>query len=146
MKQTMKLIMLLLVVICASLPGFAQSSDNCVIREELASTQARYIATELALDEATAQKFIETYCACQQEIWALGPRPERTADASANIENRFERSQKILDIRKKYYALYCEFLTPEQIDKVYRLEKRMMKRLAQKNKNGSRHQHPQTSE
>ncbi|MCM1483301.1 MAG: hypothetical protein NC043_03125 [Muribaculaceae bacterium] len=139
MKRTIKIMMLLFIAICASVQSFAQSNDRNVSREKLAITQARHIASELALDEAITQKLVETYCACQKEIWALGSRQKRGSDTSASIENRFDRSQKILDIRKKYYAEYGKFLTPEQIDKVYRLEKRMMSRLVKKQKNLRQH-------
>lgn len=134
MKQTIKLMMVLFIAICASAQGFAQNADRRMNREELAATQARHIAKQLTLNEATTRRFIDTYCACQQEIWTLAPGQQRSADAAAKIENRFDRSQKILDIRRKYYAEYSKFLTPEQIDKVYRIEKRMMNRLVKKHK------------
>lgn len=134
MKQTIKLMMVLFIAICSSAQGFAQNAERRMNREELAATQARHIAKELTLIEATTRRFIDTYCACQQEIWTLAPGQQRSADAAAKIENRFDRSQKILDIRRKYYAEYSKFLTPEQIDKVYRIEKRMMNRLVKKHK------------
>lgn len=139
MKKKFKLMMLLFVVICASIQCFAQNDDLRLSRDELAITQARHIAAELQLDEATTKKFIKTYCAYQQEIWALGPRESRNLDTSENPENRLDRSQKILDIRKKYYAKFSKFLTPGQIDKVYRLEKKMMDRLSKKNKDKNKY-------
>ena len=41
-----------------------------------------------------------------------------------------ERSEKLLQIRQKYYAEYSKFLTQNQIKRVYVLERQMMKRLA----------------
>ena len=41
-------------------------------------------------------------------------------------------SEKILDIRQKYYKKYSQFLTQQQIQRVYELERQMMKRFAQK--------------
>ena len=63
-----------------------QAQDNkkkC--RSQMAEAQAKQIAHELALDDATKQKFIETFCAYQQEVWALGPRQkaEPTNDEEA---------------------------------------------------------------
>ena len=89
--------------------------------------QAKYIAHELALDEATTNKYVETYCAYQKEVWALGPRKD------LNVEQRLERSQKVLDLRKKYLAIYRGFLTETQVDGAYRLEKKVLDRMRKKN-------------
>ena len=54
-----------------------QSKKQRLSREELAEKQARHIAHELALDDVTSQKYVDTYKACQQEVWALGPKVKR---------------------------------------------------------------------
>lgn len=126
----------------------AQNSNNQRIpREQLAERQARRIAEEMALDNVTADRLVDTYCRCQKEIWALGPRTSRDSLRNAksgdagyaepDIQARFDRSQKILDIRKKYYAEYSKFLTQKQINRVYELERQMMLRLTRP-KNGER--------
>ena len=43
-----------------------------------------------------------------------------------NTDNRFAMARAILDLREKYYNKYKRFLSPEQIDRVYRTEKRLM--------------------
>ena len=105
-------------------------------REQLAVAQARHIAHEIALDDNTAQKFVDTYCQCQKEIWELGPRRQKGEVSKPNpeqqIQQNFERSQKILDIRQKYYKKYSTFLTQAQIQRVYELEKSMRQRLMKK--------------
>ena len=109
--------------------------------EELADKQARHIAQTMAFDETTTKQFVETYTACQKEIWALGTRmkgarkranaqQQTEAEAKQDIALQFERSEKLLQIRQKYYAEYSKFLTQNQIKRVYVLERRMMKRLA----------------
>lgn len=100
-------------------------------REQLAEKQAQHIAKAVALDEELTKKFVDTYSDCQKEIWALGPR-QKGADG---IEQRFERSRKVLDIREKYYKKYKKFLSNEQIQKVYDEERRMMSHMAQGKKN-----------
>ena len=88
----------------------------------MAETQAQFIANEMAMDEKTAQQFVETFCQFQKEIWALGPRPKREKahlsdkEAEQAMNERFAHSQKILDLRKKYYLKYSKFLTPTQIE------------------------------
>ena len=82
-------------------------------REELADKQARHIAQTMAFDEATTKQFVETYTACQKEIWALGTRmkgarkqanaqQQTEAEAKQDIARQFERSEKLLQIRQKY--------------------------------------------
>lgn len=92
----------------------------------------------MAMDNKTSRQFVETFCQFQKEIWALGPRPKREKshlsdkEAEQAMNERFAHSQKILDLRKKYYLKYSKFLTPTQIEKVYVLERRMMNRLFQR--------------
>ena len=121
--------------VCAQTPNKKQRLS----REQLAEVQAKHIAHDLGLDDKTSSKFIDTYTQCQKEVWALGPRPHHkkgdvVSDAQTEqmIKQRFEMSEKILDIRQKYYKKYSQFLTQQQIQRVYEIERQMMKRFAQR--------------
>ena len=133
MKNLMKINMVALMVFVFCTVGMAQNEKQRMSREQLAEKQAMHIAQELAFDDVTTQRFIETYSACQQEIWALGPRPEiepaTEKEAEQAIKERFERSQSVLDLREKYYDEYSKFLTQKQIFRVYELEHQAMDRL-----------------
>ncbi|MBQ6304990.1 MAG: hypothetical protein IJK78_00335 [Bacteroidales bacterium] len=133
MKSLMKINMVALMVIAFCTIGMAQNEKQRMSREQLAEKQAKHIAQELSFDEATTQRFIETYCACQQEVWALGPRqkPETVTEEEAEqvIKERLERSRAILDLREKYYEEYSKFLTQRQILRVFELEHQSMDRL-----------------
>ena len=114
-----------------------QSNEQRMSREQLAEKQGKYIAHELAFDEQTTQKFLATWLDYQKEVWALGPRLKKhdkdsqtDAEAEQAIKQRMERSQKILDLREKYYKRYSQFLTQKQIERVYELERRAMQRLS----------------
>ena len=142
MKNITKVVVLALVMIVSHVNTYAQKSEQQrMTREQLAETQAQFIANEMAMDEKTAQQFVETFCQFQKEIWTLGPRPKREKshlsdkEAEQAMNERFAHSQKILDLRKKYYLKYSKFLTPTQIEKVYVLERRMMNRLFQRSQN-----------
>lgn len=50
------------------------------------------------------------------------------------LKERFGHSQKILDLRQKYYAIYSKFLTQKQIRRVYELERQMMERLSKRSR------------
>lgn len=136
MKSIIKTVMLAItmVVLCAN--AYAQNSDRQrMTREQLAETQAKYITKKMAMDDAAAEKFVKTFCRFQQEVWALGPRLRKDASNRSDSETeqalkaRFEHSKKILDLRKKYYVEYSKFLTQKQIERVYKLERQMMRRL-----------------
>ena len=142
MKNITKVVVLALVMIVSHVNTYAQKSEQQrMTREQLAETQAQFIANEMAMDEKTARQVVETFCQFQKEIWTLGPRPKREKahlsdkEAEPAMNERFAHSQKILDLRKKYYLKYSKFLTPTQIEKVYVLERRMMNRLFQRSQN-----------
>ena len=84
----------------------AQSNKQRLTREQLAEVQAKHIAEEMAMDEETEQV----------------------------LKARFAHSQKILDLRQKYYGIYSEFLTQQQIRRVYELERQIMERLSKRGK------------
>ena len=141
MKKILGILMMVIAMmtvttnVCAQAPNQKQRLS----REQLAEKQAQYIAHDLGLDEKTSSKFTDTYTQYQKEIWALGPRPhhkkgEMKTDAQTEqeIKQRFEMSEKILNIRQKYYKKYSQFLTQQQIQRVYEIERQMMKRFAQK--------------
>ncbi len=134
--------MLFLAVVMAALCGTAnaqKSEKQRMSREQLAEVQARHIARQLAFDDKTTAKFVDTYTRCQKEIWTLAPRnkdrrgtAKTDAETEKAMKERFERSQKLLDIREKYYEEYGKFLTPKQIQRVYAIEKNMMNRLGKR--------------
>ena len=138
MNKLISMMVIAIAMLFSSNNTFAQSNNQQRLsREELAEKQARHIAHELALDDATTQKYVATYCAYQKEVWALGPRVKRhqsenatEAEAEQANKARMEQSQKILDLREKYYKEYSEFLTQKQIERAYELEQQTMRRLA----------------
>ena len=150
MKQFFKTFIAVAVamLVCAWTINAQSTNRPRITREQLAERQARHIADEMALDNSIAERFVDTYCRSQKEIWALGPRTGRDTlrneksgaaiQTEPDIQARFDRSQKILDIRKKYYAEYSKFLTQKQINRVYELERQMMMRLARQKTGGKK--------
>lgn len=134
MKQLFRVIFIAIMIVAGGATAVAQNnSGQRLSREELATKQAQYIAHKLALDESTTNKYVGTYCQYQREVWALGPRKGLTT------EQRLDRSQKILDLRKKYYHIYSGFLSEQQIDKAYKFEKKLLDRMGKGN--GKRKNH-----
>lgn len=142
------LLLAVMMTACCVTTNAQDKGKQRISREQLAEAQARHIAQQLAFDDETTAKFVDTYSRCQKEVWSLAPRKRVGKGASKNdreteeaIEERFDRSQKLLDIRKKYYKEYSKFLTPKQIQRVYSIEKNMMKRLG-KNANRRKNRRP----
>ena len=144
MKNIIRLLLLAVALTAFSGAVSAQSSKQRLSREQLAEVQAKHIAKEMAMDEATSQCFIETFCQFQRDIWALGPRPKKPRSQMTDEETgqmlkaRFAHSRKILDLRQKYFGIYSEFLTQKQIQRVYELERQMMGRLSKRSKRTNR--------
>lgn len=134
MTKLLRILLVAIMVMASGAATMAQANGSQQLsREELAAKQAQYIAHELALDQSTTDKYVETYCQYQREVWALGSRKGLT------VGQRLERSQQILDLRKKYYHIYSEFLTEQQIDKAYKLEKKLLDRMGRDKGNRKNH-------
>ena len=97
------------------------------------------IADELGLSDAAAAKFTTVYnqyVAEMHEAYKQHPmiRAKKGEDGKKvrltdeqikhNLEAQLELSQATLDLRKKYYKEYLKFLTPRQIDKLSKMEKK----------------------
>ena len=144
-NKMISMMVIAIAMLFSSINMSAQSNNQQRLsREELAEKQARHIAHELALDDATTQKYVATYCAYQKEVWALGPRVKRhqsenatEAEAEQANKARMEQSQKILDLREKYYKEYSKFLTQKQIERAYELEQQVMRRLVRHHRQGA---------
>lgn len=140
MKRFFKTLLLVITMIATCTTSLSAQTNNKqrLSREQLAEVQAKTIAYKLAFTEPTTSKFIKTFCAYQKEIWALGPRQRvnktsGTDEANeAAIKQRFAMSEKILEIRQKYYKEYSKFLTQTQIERVYEEERSLRKHLANK--------------
>ena len=144
MKNIIRLLLLVVALTAFSGAVSAQNRKQHLTREQLAEVQAKHIAKEMAMDKATSQRFIKTFCQFQRDIWALGPRPKQSHSQMTDEETgqalkaRFAHSRKILDLRQKYYAIYSEFLTQKQIQRVYELERQMMEHLSKRNRRANR--------
>ena len=132
---------LLALLLCVSSALYAQQSQRETprpSRQDLSQVQAAYIAKQLGFDEATTRRFVELYAKQQQEIWALSSRDKATkgartdAEAERAIKDYFERSEQLLSIRKKYYQEFRNFLTPQQIERIYKLDRSTIEGLRQR--------------
>ena len=144
MKRIIRIMALAMFMVCMSMGANAQNKQkkdgSRMSVELLTELRAKRIAQALALDDATAQKFITTFCACQKELYAANKAmkenkgKKRSEMTDAEIEtiqkDRFKQSRKLLDLREKYYGEYRKFLSARQVQRVYELEKQDFKKFA----------------
>lgn len=158
MKNSIRNVLLALALTAFCGAASAQGDKKHPPREDFAKVQARQIADRLALADTMAKnKFIDAYCQCQKEMWALkpapGPRPAppvpdkaeqskpapppamTDAEAERIIKERFARAKEILNIREKYYAIYSGFLSQQQILRIYDQENHMRERFQDHQRN-----------
>lgn len=136
MKSFLRIILLTVTMATFCVSTYAQKSDRQrMTREQLAEFQAEYIAKELEMDDMTTQQFTRP-SANSRKIFGrsvLVPRKifqlVRTKKQNQAIKERFAHSQKILNLRQKYYEEYSKFLSQKQIGRVYELERKMMDHL-----------------
>lgn len=146
MNNLKKLTMVYIMIMASISAALAQQTANNKCKEkkrpnmeQFNQVQANRIAQQLAFDDKTTKKFVETFCNCRKEIAATRlPRSEKKpgemtdAEVDKSIKAKFQQSRKILDIREKYYNAYSKFLSPKQIQRVYNLERNDFKHFAQK--------------
>ncbi|WP_141210151.1 hypothetical protein [Prevotella sp. P3-122] len=144
MKRIIRIMALAMFMVCMSMGANAQNKQkkdgSRMSVEQLTELRAKRIAQALALDDATAQKFTTTFCACQKELYAANKAmkenkgKKRSEMTDAEIEtiqkDRFKQSRKLLDLREKYYGEYRKFLSARQVQRVYELEKQDFKKFA----------------
>ncbi|NLI35892.1 MAG: hypothetical protein GX416_05195 [Bacteroidales bacterium] len=123
------------------------------------SMRCQRMTNELMLNDATTAKFKAMYmdylADMRNAMMPAGkidrnaikrdPLKEMTdAEVQKMLENRFDREQKMLDVRVKYYKEFKRFLSPKQIARIFRPRfqgKRMMHPRFLANKEGNKRMH-----
>ena len=86
------------------------------------------IADRIGVEEPARSEFIQLYQEFKKESAAvLTVKPAATGNTENDIEAKiyadFEKSEKILSLRKAYYEKFRTILTPSQIQAMYDIEK-----------------------
>lgn len=126
-------ILFLCVIISASL-AFAQRNRSAKSCKLSATEQAAQLSSAMQLSDAVSAKFVPLYIKSCSEIEAVFKKyPIHTAGNSKSLsekqlkqnnDNRMAIARAIVEIREKYYKKYVKILTANQIDILYRTEKR----------------------
>ena len=111
--------------------------------EQRITSQTQYVARELLLDDQTTVKFTTLYTkyltdieACRRQHMTVCPdmtegnKTQLTDEQiEKRLEARFAHAHQILNIREKYYREFKNILTIRQIQKMYRAEKNIHKKV-----------------
>lgn len=120
MKKTLILFLALIISLCTD----AQPSQ----RQKMIHMAAVRIAEQIEVPESSREKFIALYQEYKGEsleiVKAKAPSdddPETSVELK--ILDDFEKSQKILSLRKAYFFKFREILTASRIQRMYDLER-----------------------
>lgn len=141
-----------LLLLAVSLTAFcgtmaAQEEGQAPTREQRIEVRAKRMAERIAMDDEDTKRFVEVYCQYRKELRelceGLGPRGGQLSEKEAEeaLKQRFDHRQKFLDLQRKYYDLYSDFLTQKQIKRVYELESRPAQRWGRSGRPGGHHGH-----
>lgn len=123
-----KLLIIVLSVLCASLTCARAQTSPVTERMKAIHMAAVRIADRIEVQEPERSEFIQLYQAFKKESAAvLSVTPPATGDTEGDIEAKiysdFEKSEKILSLRKAYYEKFRAILSPSQIQAMYDIEK-----------------------
>lgn len=113
----------ILALIFFGISAFAQSSQ----RQKVIHMAAVRIAESIRVPQSEKEAFISLYQNYKKESAVIMSAAQAQSgdadkDAEAKILNDFEKSAKLLELRKKYYFEFRKILSPSQIQKMYDAE------------------------
>ena len=120
-----KILILLTLLVGFLLPTRAQAPTQRMKAIHMAAVR---IADRIGVQEPERSAFVQLYHEFKKESAAIvAEKPDGTGDAEKDIEAKiysdFEKSEKILSLRKSYYEKFRSILLPSQIQAMYNLEK-----------------------
>lgn len=132
MKKT--LLTLVAALICSIVPIAAQPQGGRQ-KGDMQKFQISLIIKQLEITEDKQDSFTELYTQYTTEIKKLRPKHERGEGKPTDemieqqILDSFEMTEKSTALKKEYYPRFRELLTPEQILRMYSIERQMHDRL-----------------
>lgn len=119
-----RIIILLLFAFAVSSNGFAQPT----LAQKMIHRAAVIIADQICVNESDKETFMSLYQSYRRErldIMRIQPEDENDEQkaAEAKILCDFDKSEKLLQLRKMYYTKFRSILSPVQIQKMYNAEK-----------------------
>lgn len=127
----------------------AAQPQGRVNRENFNEFQIKLLIQQLEIDDSLQPKFEEIYAAYVNKMSSLRPaRPKNPGgeqtdqEVEQQILESFEIAEQTTALKKEYYVLFKEVLTPQQILKMYNTERKINERLNSEAENRAKGQHP----
>ncbi len=125
------------IIILLAIPAMAQGNFN----DRLFDAKVCEITYRLNLSAEQVKQFrpvYENYNKAMISAWGNKEKPQKAAtseEVSAQLKQRMERQQRAQKIRIEYADKFAKVLTPEQLQKFYKVENSIQNKLrARKNK------------
>lgn len=119
-----------ILILMTLLAGFILTAQAQVHTQRMKAIHmaAVRIADSIGVQEPERTAFVQIYQEFKKESAAIvAEKPDGTGDAEKDVEAKiysdFEKSEKILALRKSYYEKFRAILLPSQIQAMYELEK-----------------------
>lgn len=108
-------------------------------KEQIINKKCKEIIKALSLDNSQAELLTKTYTSFYNESFEIKKnykkiRPQKgengemkpltDEEVEQNILNSFKEDKELLALKEKYYIKYRKFLSPQEIQKLYMVEKR----------------------
>jgi len=128
MVNKMKRLLTIILMLCLSAgTAFAQNSEA----QKRIHMAAERISSRIDVDDSDKDAFFAIYKSYKKEMAAVRSiKPSITGDSEqaieAKIRSDFAKSEKIIEIRKKYYDEFRSILRPSQIQQMYDIERSWM--------------------
>lgn len=115
-----------MITIALVLLGVAASAQPSQ-RQKMIQMAAVRIAETIRVGESDKDAFIRLYQNYKKESAAImSVRPQQSGDVEKDAEARilgdFDKSAKLLELRRKYYGEFRKILSPSQIQEMYDAE------------------------
>ncbi len=145
--KKLKLILVAAFLIVSNIALQAQPrQQQKVSKEDFPKFQLQMLIRQLLIEEPKREAFSKIYMEYSKELETLRaprkeqPKGEMTAPSDAEIEKQilasFEAAEKSTALKKKYYTKFKEVLTPQQILKMYKVERTAHERIMSKSRGG----------
>jgi len=125
------------IIILLAIPAMAQGNFN----DRLFDAKVCEITNRLNLSAEQVKQFrpvYEKYNKAMISAWGNKEKPQKATtseEVSAQLKQRMERQQRAQEIRIEYADKFAKVLTPEQLQKFYKVENSIQNKLrARKNK------------
>jgi len=145
MTETMKKVMILMVLVLVGLTATAGEGSNASLNERLYKAKVRELVYRLHITAEQQKKFepiYRSYCEEMSALWASRKRPIKpstSGDAAAITKRKMELQQQAQGIRMKYIDKLATVLNAEQVERFFEVESTIQKRLKEKHDQARNH-------